>query len=204
MIGFRRFIAVLTSSVFLVGAGQAAVVNYDEFSDGELQLAPIPTELVFDMAGTHTVSGNISKGDIDGFFFDVGAGLTLTDFQIEASVFPSRGVRTAVSTFRLHRQAPTDPFAFDPFYVARLDFVGGGLSVEDPLDEAIGAGAYRLQNGHASNAFSENPFFGASYTLTFTVEAQDLAPIPLPASIFPLVAGLGGLFALRRKQTRRA
>ena len=74
MTGIRRFCAVFTSSVFLAGAAQAAVVNYEEFSDGDLELGPIASQLVFDMAGTHTVSGNISKGDIDGFFFDIGAG----------------------------------------------------------------------------------------------------------------------------------
>ena len=197
---FHRIAALLTACVVTAGA-EAAVVNYVEFSDGDLQLAPVPSLLIFDMAGVHTVSGNIMRGEIDSFLFDIGAGLELTAFEIEAFTFPASGVRTAVSNFRLHPLGPGGTFPFNPFYHAQLDFISGDVTVIDPLDAPVGAGSYRVQNGHANTAFSEFPRFGAEYTLRFTVEgaAPPPAPVPLPASALSLLVGLGGLAALRRR-----
>ena len=190
--------AVLTAAILATGA-QAATVNYEEFSDGDLELSPVAVVPAFDMAGVHTVSGSISSFDTDNFLFEVGAGLALTGVEIEAFSFPTRGVRTAVANFDVFRDGT--PAAL---YSAQLDYVGGQLTETAAFGAPAQAGVFRFAHSNESIAVSEFPFFGAEYQLRFTVAeaTPDVAPIPLPASVLPLLMGVGALGLMR--QRRRA
>lgn len=186
-------ISAITALVFAASSAQAAIVNYNEFADGDLDAS---VTLDFDMAGTHTVLGFFGSGDEDSFLFNVGAGLALTGFQVSATGFPVSGVTSATAGLEINPNPGTGPF-----YASEFDFIANSLTVGMPLSAALDAGSYRFDNSIASVSGSETARFGARYSLTFTVEESlTPAPVPLPASFFPLIAAMGGLFALRRSR----
>ena len=190
----RLFPAVVTAVLLTTGA-HAATVNYEEFSDGDLELSAVPSVPVFDMAGVHTVSGNITITDTDNFLFEVGTGLALTGVEINAFGFPARNVRTAVANFDVFRASGTGPL-----YSAQFDYVGDTLTETTAFGGPEASGVFRFAHSNESVAFAEFPFFGAEYTLRFTVEEATMAPIPLPASMLPLLMGLGALGLLRGRR----
>ncbi|MEL6690241.1 MAG: VPLPA-CTERM sorting domain-containing protein [Pseudomonadota bacterium] len=85
---------------------------------------------------------------------------------------------------------------------------GGGTQDKPTFDTlGLGSGSYDIANGplgtlYGTWTFKINPVNGdnpPTETMNWQLAGTSLAPVPLPASALLLLAGLGGLAAVRRK-----
>ena len=101
---------------------------------------------------------------------------------------------------------PEDIFSFDNG-ATTFFFSVEGLNLAAP-DVPAGGGTtfsnvFAFEGDAVNDDFQIDPFGNsASYFGDVTVSAADVAPVPLPAALPLLVAGLGALGALRRRRNR--
>lgn len=150
-----------------------------------------------DINGANGRSGIFAAGRqlfLAGVFVDGGAGGTATELSF--------GTVGGVS----YNDASYSHDLFQTF------FIGDGLTGDNTLNTIAGAvqsfiaptGATELILGIAdAGAFTGNPaFYGdndGSYSVTYQINGDPMTPVPLPAGLPLLLAGLGGFALMRRK-----
>ena len=195
-----RVFSALVAACFLgTTPGHAALLSYDEATDGDLGF--LTTTFTIDMAGTNTVTGSGSRVgtsfDSDSFFLNLAPNLQIDSFGIAISNGSATG---GTGTF--------EPF-FDFFELdgtsSRLQSWGVDLSTnalsqrQTPVPTPYTFSSYRLNTGGSSFGGGVDQ---ASWNYVLTFQTSQIAPVPLPATLpLLLVGGLGLTLLARRKRS---
>jgi hypothetical protein len=169
-------------ALLATAAVQAATITYDEsvngdagsFNDAPVALGDLNVGDTYLLTGSASLLGSQADG-YDYFTFTAASG-----FSVDLTEY-SPGGGTLTSGFRI--------------YDSGLSFLGGfnyGAPTDDIYSSlGLGAGTYTFG---VTEFGATSP---ASYTFSLSL---DISPVPLPASLAFLLAGLGALAALRRRE----
>lgn len=160
-----------------------------------------------------TVFDNTNKTASNGVSVDMRLTITFTYLGSEAG-FTNLGVELIGDTIVFRNSGPAsnfgDTFSFDfgpgliPFAFETLGNGGATVAnngVVDPSDTELEIAYSEIFNGGRSiNVFFGDSGAGVDGDLDDLGIRIDVAPIPLPAAGWLMIAGLGGLAALRRKR----
>ncbi len=161
---------------------QAATITYDESVDGDagsyndnpVDLGILTLGDTYLISGTASLTGTPADG-YDYYTFTAGSG-----FSIDLTQYIP-GAGTFASGFRIYDSA-----------LSLLDGFNYGVPTDDIYSSlGLGPGTYTFG---ITEFGAETP---SSYTFSL---ALNVAPVPLPASLGFLLAGLGGFAALRRRE----
>lgn len=135
------------------------------------------------------VSGNCMTGradPVDAFYFQLGANQKITEVSISGNL-------TGTEILSLVIEDLNGPTATNLF----TGTIGsnGFLQILLPTDAPIGPGLYNVALGFFGTTVSGD--FTYNYTITSTIVETN--PVPLPAGLPLLVAGLGALGLMRRR-----
>ncbi|WP_425041572.1 VPLPA-CTERM sorting domain-containing protein [Primorskyibacter sp. S187A] len=199
----NTIIAGIASSVLLAAPAFASTFNVDEFDFGDFDGA---VNAGNDNVGTATagfsfVSGGLAgecvpgdcNNDIggdtqDSFFFTIADGFQLDEISVATE---GGGPEDLTISFSLREaMQPYTSLGFGTFEINE----SGLVDFDDPL----AAGTYSFSA--FGQSASEAGDFDAFWAVAFVVSAATTAPVPLPASAPLLLAGLGGVWALRRRK----
>ncbi|MEO0669508.1 MAG: VPLPA-CTERM sorting domain-containing protein [Pseudomonadota bacterium] len=187
----RVIAAALAASVFvapafastmtIVSESTAPMGDYaDLLGASTNQLGSIP-------AGIATLSGNLTapNDNIDALFLTIDAQTEL----VSASITTTGGIASMFATL-LDSAGIT---VFEEFFDAN-----GTVDLLTLADTPLQEGTYNFAVGFISFEAGDPP--AVSWTTNSVINEIPASPVPLPAGLPLLLAGLGGLYALRRRR----
>lgn len=170
-------------------ASQAALVNYNEASDGDLSEHPAPMTVLDLGVGINTVDGTFGFNDqgidFDNFAFRVPDGAQLVG--ITMALADSAGINFSSWQLRTGTTLLSGTV---------LDLLESPTPGSDSFDGPLVAGSYHLFHTGFAGASLDGGF--ADYHFALIVQAND-GTVPEPASALLLAAAAGGLFGARRR-----
>ncbi|MCC5611519.1 hypothetical protein LC612_33465 [Nostoc sp. CHAB 5834] len=197
------FYATLVAGMLVSNPARAAVISYNEASNGDLPQSPEGSP-VFDLdIGTNTFTGEITfsnnfvPSDLDSFAFNIPAStrfesilLNISLLSVGSGIFSTTGYDLQNSSFNLIASESI------PIPSANLNLFASNLP--------LGSGQFALQNSFIAGALLPGEFRTAAYTFSLNVVAA--TPVPEPSFIlgtltFSLLAG--SLLLKRKKKTER-
>lgn len=200
----RWFYATLVAGMLFSNPAKAAVINYDEASNGDLPESSEGSP-VFDLdIGTNTFTGkttfdntNAFSDDIDSFAFNIPASTRLESILLNISLLSvGSGIFSTIEY-----SLGNSPFNFIadeliPIPSANLSLFASNLP--------LGSGQFTLENAGLIGSLKKGEFRTAAYTFSLNVVAAE--PVPEPSSILgTLVFGTIGVgLSLRRYLKRKA
>ena len=204
---FQKLAATLAALV-LAGAAHAATETFDftQYHAGETDVWETSKEFVGDMGGTvevtmgtfyNYISYGRDGGGYVGQWDNYGLGvcsLPHDDHCHEAHSVDGWGYRNDYLKFSLEENAVLESITF-------MNYYGDGTYDLSTMDgDLLLSGAYStdVSGTDVGSMFFVGAWNGASFTVqSITVSYAD---VPLPAAGFLLLAGMGGLAALRRRK----
>lgn len=189
----KRVFTAVVAATFLSAPAFAATTAVSEstapMGDYADVLGASTNQLGSVPAGTATVSGNLTapNDNIDAYFFAIDAQTELVSASIttegdSASMFATLLDSTGTEVF--------------------LEFFdsNGTVDLLTLADTPLQAGTYNFAVGFVAFASATPP--AVSWTTNSVINALPASPVPLPAGLPLLLAGLGGLAIVRRRSRR--
>ncbi|QFS51345.1 hypothetical protein [Nostoc sphaeroides] len=192
------FYATLVAGMLLSNPARAAVISYNEASNGDFPQSPEGSP-VFDLdIGTNTFTGEISflsfgPSDLDSFAFNIPAStrlesilLNISLLSVGSGIFSTTGYDLQNSSFNLIASESI------PIPSANLNLFASNLP--------LGSGQFALQNSFVAGLLSPGEFRTAPYTFSLNVVAA--TPVPEPSFMLGTLTFslLAGSLLLKRKQ----
>jgi len=188
----RLLCAVFPGFFLLISSSNAALVNYNEASDGELDFAS--TTFSIDTAGVNSISGSSSQEgftfDNDTFFFDLDAGLAITGLSLSFSNGAQQNIIFEPQGFVQELGTPT--LLMLTTYSIATDAETTTVSVAPPYSFSnykVGLG------GTTFGGITEESLATFDWNVTIMTTA-----VPIPAAIWLFGSGLLGLVGMARRK----
>lgn len=193
--GFRTLIAVVAlAAVFDVSSARAALINYNESTDGELGF--LNTTFTLDTAGLNTISGSSTRTpsgfDNDSFFMNVGSNLQISDFTFTFSNGTQSNIIFTPQFVLVELAGPTvlQNGGYTIATDTSFDFIV-------PVSPPYAFTSYRVSLGGTTFGTPGSSFF-ASFDWDASITTVS---VPEPSTITLFAFGLAGLgFMTRRRR----
>jgi len=196
------FYASLVAGMLFSSPAKAAVINYNEASNGDLPTI-IRDSPVFDLdIGTNTFTGEMSFSfeftdvptDSDSFVFNIPANTRLESILLDISLLPVGSGIFSTTQYNL-RNSPFSSLASELIAIPSIN-----LSLFTS-NLPLGSGQFALENNGLSGELRPGEFRTAAYTFSFNVVAT--TPVPEPSSILGTVAFSVLILSLQLKHKQK-